>query len=169
MANNDDSHRKVMTVPGIGPIISSAMIAAIGSGAAFARGRDFRPGLATAIKDRPLVATRQPNGGNWEIRVSGPIRSRNPKSSPRQAGKRASRDVACWHLSTFTALRYYLQRRQLLRSMNLVEVWSRVWIADHDLTLRADIDRRTIAGLTGGRLLAAETANVQRLDQSGPR
>jgi hypothetical protein len=30
-----------MTVPGIGPIISSAMIAAIGSGAAFARGRDF--------------------------------------------------------------------------------------------------------------------------------
>ncbi len=30
-----------MTVPGIGPIISSAMVAAIGSGAAFARGRDF--------------------------------------------------------------------------------------------------------------------------------
>jgi transposase len=28
-------------VPGIGPIISSAMVAAIGSGAAFARGRDF--------------------------------------------------------------------------------------------------------------------------------
>jgi hypothetical protein len=29
------------TVPGIGPIISSAMVAAIGSGAAFAKGRDF--------------------------------------------------------------------------------------------------------------------------------
>jgi transposase len=27
--------------PGIGPIISSAMVAAIGNGAAFARGRDF--------------------------------------------------------------------------------------------------------------------------------
>ena len=33
--------RRIMTVPGIGPIISSAMVAAIGSGTAFARGRDF--------------------------------------------------------------------------------------------------------------------------------
>jgi transposase len=30
-----------MTVPGIGPIISSAMVAAIGDGAAFSKGRDF--------------------------------------------------------------------------------------------------------------------------------
>ena len=30
-----------MTVPGIGPIISSAMVAAIGNGAAFSKGRDF--------------------------------------------------------------------------------------------------------------------------------
>jgi hypothetical protein len=28
-------------VPGIGPIISSAMVAAIGSGEVFAKGRDF--------------------------------------------------------------------------------------------------------------------------------
>ena len=35
-----------MTVPGIGPIVSSAMIAAIGSGAAFARGRDFSAWIA---------------------------------------------------------------------------------------------------------------------------
>ena len=41
LAKSDSSCRRVMTVPGIGPIISSAMIAAIGSGAAFARGRDF--------------------------------------------------------------------------------------------------------------------------------
>jgi transposase len=41
LAKSDDSCRRVMTVPGIGPIISSAMVAAIGSGAAFARGRDF--------------------------------------------------------------------------------------------------------------------------------
>jgi Transposase IS116/IS110/IS902 family len=33
--------RRVVTVPGIGPIISNAMVAAIGNGAAFARGRDF--------------------------------------------------------------------------------------------------------------------------------
>jgi transposase len=41
LAKSDDSCRRVMTVPGIGPIISSAMVAAIGSGAAFATGRDF--------------------------------------------------------------------------------------------------------------------------------
>src|SRR3979409_1288901 len=38
LAKSDDSCRRVMTVPGIGPIISSAMVAAIGSGAAFAKG-----------------------------------------------------------------------------------------------------------------------------------
>jgi hypothetical protein len=32
---------RLMTVPGIGPIISSAMVAAIGNGAAFSKGRDF--------------------------------------------------------------------------------------------------------------------------------
>jgi transposase len=41
LAKSDDGCRRVMTVPGIGPIISSAMVAAIGNGAAFARGRDF--------------------------------------------------------------------------------------------------------------------------------
>ena len=32
---------QLMTVPGIGPIVASATVAAIGNGAAFARGRDF--------------------------------------------------------------------------------------------------------------------------------
>src|SRR6201993_5198176 len=41
LAKNDDSCRRVMTVPGIGPIISSAMVAAIGNGSAFSRGRDY--------------------------------------------------------------------------------------------------------------------------------
>jgi hypothetical protein len=40
LAKADDSCRRVMTVPGIGPIISSAMVAAIGNGSAFSRGRD---------------------------------------------------------------------------------------------------------------------------------
>jgi transposase len=40
LAKADDSCRRVMTVPGIGPIISSAMVAAIGNGTAFAKGRD---------------------------------------------------------------------------------------------------------------------------------
>src|SRR4029077_10738719 len=32
---------RLMSVPGIGPIISSAMVAAIGTGDAFSKGRDF--------------------------------------------------------------------------------------------------------------------------------
>ena len=41
LARGDASCRQLMTVPGIGPIIASAMVAAIGNGIAFARGRYF--------------------------------------------------------------------------------------------------------------------------------
>ena len=51
LAKADDSCRRVMTVPGIGPIISSAMVAAIGNGTAFAKGRDYSAWLG-------LVASR---------------------------------------------------------------------------------------------------------------
>jgi transposase len=39
-----------MTVPGIGPIISSAMVAAIGNGAVFPKGRDFSAWLGLVPK-----------------------------------------------------------------------------------------------------------------------
>jgi transposase len=38
----ENSCQKPMTVPGIGPAISTAMVAAIGKCEAFQRGRDFR-------------------------------------------------------------------------------------------------------------------------------
>ena len=41
MARESESCRQLMTVPGIGPIIASAMVAAIGNGTAFTKGRDF--------------------------------------------------------------------------------------------------------------------------------
>ncbi len=41
LARQDMACRRLMTVPGIGPIISSAMVAAIGNGAVFSKGRDF--------------------------------------------------------------------------------------------------------------------------------
>jgi transposase len=46
-----------MTVPGIGPIISSAIVAAIGAGDAFSKGRDFGAwlGLTTCVT-RKLTA-----------------------------------------------------------------------------------------------------------------
>jgi transposase len=37
----DDACQRLMSVPGVGPIIASAMVATIGNGAAFQRGRDF--------------------------------------------------------------------------------------------------------------------------------
>jgi transposase len=41
LAAQDSACERLMTVPGIGPIISSAMVAAIGNGDAFSKGRDF--------------------------------------------------------------------------------------------------------------------------------
>src|SRR5437867_3021419 len=41
LARQDTACQRLMTVPGIGPIISSAMVAAIGNGAVFSKGRDF--------------------------------------------------------------------------------------------------------------------------------
>ena len=40
----------LMTAPGIGPLIASAMVAAIGNGAAFAKGRDFAAWLGLVPK-----------------------------------------------------------------------------------------------------------------------
>lgn len=40
-SKQEKSCQKLMTIPGIGPLISTAMVAAIGSGEAFERGRDF--------------------------------------------------------------------------------------------------------------------------------
>ena len=41
VANEDAGCTRLMTVPGFGPIISSATVAAIGGGDAFSKGRDF--------------------------------------------------------------------------------------------------------------------------------
>jgi len=41
LAHGSESCRQLMTVPGIGPLIASAMVAAIANGAAFGKGRDF--------------------------------------------------------------------------------------------------------------------------------
>ncbi len=41
IAKADEACQRLMTVPGVGPVIASAMISAVGDGAAFDRGRDF--------------------------------------------------------------------------------------------------------------------------------
>ena len=53
------SCRQLMTIPGIGPLIASAMIAAIGKGAAFAKGPDFAAWLG--------LVPKQMSTGDWTI------------------------------------------------------------------------------------------------------
>jgi transposase len=50
LARGDASCQQLMTVPGIGPIIASAMVAAIGNVIAFAKGRDFAAWLGLVPK-----------------------------------------------------------------------------------------------------------------------
>jgi transposase len=62
-----------MTVPGIGPIISSAMVAAIGTGDVFAKGRDFGAWLGLVPKqistgDRTILG-KISRRGNRYLRV----------------------------------------------------------------------------------------------------
>ena len=38
---SDSSCQRLMTVPGVGPVVATAMVAAVGNGAAFSKGRDF--------------------------------------------------------------------------------------------------------------------------------
>jgi len=50
LAENDGSCQRLMTVPGVGPIISSAVVAAIGNGGGFRQGRDFGAWLGLVPK-----------------------------------------------------------------------------------------------------------------------
>ena len=73
LAHGTEGCRQLMTVPGIGPIIASAMVAAIGSGTAFARGRDFAAWLGLVPKqmstgDRTILG-RISKRGNRDLRT----------------------------------------------------------------------------------------------------
>jgi transposase len=70
LARGDASCRQLMTVPGIGPIIASAMVAAIGNGTAFARGRDFAAWLGLVPKqmstgDRTILGRITKRGNRY--------------------------------------------------------------------------------------------------------
>jgi len=66
----DENCQWLITVPGIGPIISSAMVAAIGNGAAFAKGRDFAAWLGLVPKqistgDRTILGRITKRGNRY--------------------------------------------------------------------------------------------------------
>jgi transposase len=70
LAYGTESCRQLMTVPGIGPIIASAMVAAIGNGVAFAKGRDFAAWLGLVPKqmstgDRTILGRISKRGNRY--------------------------------------------------------------------------------------------------------
>jgi transposase len=73
IAHHDVSCERLMSVPGVGPIISSAMVAAIGTGEAFSKGRDFAAWLGLVPRqmstgDRTILG-RISKRGNRYLRV----------------------------------------------------------------------------------------------------
>ena len=70
LAREDQACERLMTVPGIGPIISSAMVAAIGTGDAFSKGRDFGAWLGLVPKqistgDRTILGPISKRGNRY--------------------------------------------------------------------------------------------------------
>jgi transposase len=70
LARGTEGCRQLMTVPGVGPIIASAMMAAIGNGAAFAKGRDFAAWLGLVPKqmstgDRTILGRISKRGNRY--------------------------------------------------------------------------------------------------------
>jgi transposase len=70
LARQDKGCERLMTVPGIGPIISSAIVAAIGTGDAFSKGRDFGAWLGLVPKqistgDRTILGSISKRGNRY--------------------------------------------------------------------------------------------------------
>jgi transposase len=70
LARQDKACERLMTVPGIGPILSSAMVAAIGTGDAFSKGRDFSAWLGLVPKqistgDRTILGSISKRGNRY--------------------------------------------------------------------------------------------------------
>jgi transposase len=70
IAKRDEGCRRLMAVPGIGPVVASAMVAAIGDGAAFTKARGFGAWLGLVPKqvstgDRTLLLGTSKRGNRY--------------------------------------------------------------------------------------------------------
>src|SRR5271167_3180518 len=70
LVQHDPACQRLMTVPGVGPIISSAMVAAIGRGEVFSKGRDFGAWLGlvpkqTSTGDRTILGKISKRGNRY--------------------------------------------------------------------------------------------------------
>ena len=105
LANQDAGCERLMTVPGIGPIISSATVAAIGTGDVFSKGRDFGAWLGLVPKqistgDRTILGKISKRGNKYlqdAVRAGRPCRAAEARQlgAPRpQALDRGGRQAA---------------------------------------------------------------------------
>jgi transposase len=70
LAKRDAGAQRLMSVPGVGPIISTAMVAAIGTGDVFSKGRDFAAWLGLVPKqistgDRTILGPTSRRGNRY--------------------------------------------------------------------------------------------------------
>jgi hypothetical protein len=109
LAQHDDSCQRLMTVPGIGPIISSAVVAAIGNGAGFQQGRDFGAWLGLVPRqestgDRTILGKISKRGNKYLrtlfVQAAHVVLERRPRAAMRglwpwieQASKRLHRNM----------------------------------------------------------------------------
>jgi hypothetical protein len=124
LALQDDGCQRLMTVPGVGPIISSAMVAAIGNGAGFKQGRDFSAWLG-------LVPKQESTGDRT---ILGKISARNGLHSPRKKYKLSilprlskgpvNREAMCRRLPTGLGDLVSCNTRSVLPKMKLTSPYS---------------------------------------------
>jgi transposase len=109
LAEQDGSCQRLMTVPGIGPIISSAVVAAIGDGTGFKQGRDFGAWLGLVPKqestgDRTILGKISKRGNKYLrtlfVQAAHVILARRPAAAMRglwpwieQASRRLHRNM----------------------------------------------------------------------------
>ena len=109
LVEEDEPCQRLMTVPGIGPIISSAVVAAIGDGAGFKQGRDFGAWLGLVPRqestgDRTILGKISKRGNKYLrtlfVQAAHVILARRPSAAMRglwpwiaQASKRLHRNM----------------------------------------------------------------------------
>jgi transposase len=109
LAKQDGHCQRLMAVPGIGPIISSAVVAAIGNGTGFKQGRDFGAWLGLVPKqestgDRTILGKISKRGNKYLrtlfVQAAHVILARRPSAAMRglwpwiaQASKRLHRNM----------------------------------------------------------------------------
>src|SRR3954452_22359445 len=70
ISNEDEACQRLRQIPGVGPLVSTATVAAIGNGAAFSCGRDFAAWLGLVPRqystgDKPLLLGISKRGNNY--------------------------------------------------------------------------------------------------------